>query len=275
MELGKLQDLVVNTINDTEIILSDALQNTVAMAKIFTTDEAVEVGQSLNVFIYKDQDEYRATSEIPYAQAGQYALLEILEQTNAGAFADWGIVKDLFIPKRLQHKELQKGQTYLCYVFLDEERQEVIGTTKILSLENGPVTGLSKNQEVDLIVATETQLGFVVIINQTYKGLIYHNQVFGEVKIHDRIKGYAQQIREDGKIDLSLQPTGYEQIDEYSKKVLSAINNSLGTLMLSDKSSPEEIKAQLGMSKKNFKKAIGALYKQKLIEIFEDKIERA
>ena len=185
---------------------------------------------------------------------------------------DWGIVKDLFVPYKQQKGKMVEGKRYLVYVYIDETTGLLTGTTKFKrnpQYENLP---LKKGEKVQLILINETELGWNVVINQRYIGLVYASDVYKKLYPLSEETGYIKLLREDGKIDVSLQPEGYENIDSFKEKILEKLRENYGLLYLSDQSAPEEIKAELQMSKKNFKKAIGGLYRDKMIEILEDRI---
>ena len=196
-----------------------------------------------------------------------------VQSLPSGAFMDWGIIKDLFIPYKQQKGKILEGKRYLVYVYVDDVSDRITGTTKFKrnqSYENVP---FKKGEEVNLIIAGESEIGFNVVVNKKYLGLIYASDVFKKLYPLSEETGYIKTIREDGKIDVTLQKQGYENNhDEFQQKILQKLEENYGILYLSDKSEPEEIKQELQMSKKNFKKAIGGLYKDQVIEILEDKI---
>lgn len=230
-------------------------------------------GDEVTVFIYLDsEDRPVATTEKPLISIGKFASLEVKEMNRVGAFLDWGLEKDLFVPFSEMVFKLDVGEKYIFGMFLDDKTGRLVATPKIGRLLEHENIELFQGQEVDLIVYNETELGFQVLINQRYGGLVYHNEVFQDVEIGDELKGFIKQIRPDGKIDVSLQPLGVAGIEPNSKKVLEVLNKNRGVLKLSDKSSPEDIERELRMSKKAFKKAIGGLYKKKLIVIDKHEI---
>jgi predicted RNA-binding protein (virulence factor B family) len=203
----------------------------------------------------------------------EFAVMNCVQSLPSGAFMDWGIIKDLFIPYKQQKGKILEGKRYLVYVYVDDVSDRITGTTKFKrnqSYENVP---FKKGEEVNLIIAGESEIGFNVVVNKKYLGLIYSSDVFKKLYPLSEEKGYIKTIREDGKIDVTLQKQGYENNhDEFQQKILQKLEENYGILYLSDKSEPEEIKQELQMSKKNFKKAIGGLYKDQVIEILEDKI---
>lgn len=271
MTVGKIQTLIVAEKTETGFYLSDDSGNRIFISKIFAENHWQE-GDEAEVFIYQDDNELKATTEKPVAQTDQFAVMECVQVLASGAFMNWGIIKDLFVPYKEQKGKMIEGKRYLIHVYEDEKTGLITGTQKFkrnVSYENFP---LQKGEKVSLIMMNETEIGWNVVINQKYIGLIYASDVYKKLYPLSEEIGYIKTIREDGKIDVTLQPEGFENIDEFKQKILDKLDDNYGLIYLSDKSSPEEIKTELQMSKKNFKKAIGSLYKDKKIEILEDKI---
>ncbi|MXS71830.1 RNA-binding protein [Flavobacteriaceae bacterium W22] len=271
MQPGKTQTLKISEKNNSGWILEDNSGEKAFLSKIFI-DEEKEVGEEVEVFIYQDDNKLKATTEIPLAEVGEFAVMSCVQSLPSGAFMDWGIIKDLFIPYKQQKTKIIEGKRYLVYLYIDEDLELITGTTKFKrnpQYENLP---FQKGDKVDLIMMNESELGWNVVINKKYIGLIYASDVFKKLYPLSEEQGYIKEIREDGKIDVSLQPQGFENIDEFKQKILTRLEENFGLLHLSDKSSPEDIKDEVQISKKNFKKAIGGLYKDKLIEILDDKI---
>lgn len=271
MQPGKTQTLKISEKNNSGWILEDYSGEKAFLSKIFI-DEEKEVGEEVEVFIYQDDNKLKATTEIPLAEVGEFAVMSCVQSLPSGAFMDWGIIKDLFIPYKQQKTKIIEGKRYLVYLYVDEDLELITGTTKFKrnpQYENLP---FQKGDKVNLIMMNESELGWNVVINKKYIGLIYASDVFKKLYPLSEEQGYIKEIREDGKIDVSLQPQGFENIDEFKQKILTRLEENFGLLHLSDKSSPEDIKDEVQMSKKNFKKAIGGLYKDKLIEILDDKI---
>jgi uncharacterized protein len=231
-------------------------------------------GLLLEVFIYNEsQDKLGATSSLPKARVGDFAALEVVEVTDFGAFLDWGIPKDLFLPKRKWRTTLRPGEKVLVYVTLDYEKTGVIGDCALERYIKRDTTGLQTNQEVRLLVWEKTKMGVKVIIDNAYSGLLYRNELFEELKTGEHKKGFIKQIREDGLVDVSLQPQGFKPASEAATKtIMSALHRGGGFLPLHDRSSPEEIYESLHMSKRIFKKTLGTLYKEGRIQIDSDGI---
>jgi hypothetical protein len=236
-------------------------------------EPGMKEGDEVTVFIYLDsEDRPVATTEKPLISIGGFASLKVKEMNRVGAFLDWGLEKDLFVPFSEMVFKLDVGEKYIFGMFLDDKTGRLVATPKIGKLLEQRNIDLFQGQEVDLVVYNETELGFQVLINQKYGGLVYHNEVFQGISIGNELKGFVKQIRPDNKIDVSLQPLGVAGIEPNSKIILEVLNNNRGVLKLSDKSSPEDIERELNMSKKAFKKAIGGLYKKKLIVIDKHEI---
>ncbi len=268
---GKTQMVTVAEKTDSGFFLSDNEGDKAFISKVFAADYW-NIGDEVEVFIYHDNNAFKATTEKPLAEVGEFAVMQCVQVLPIGAFLDWGIIKDIFVPYKEQKGKMEEGKRYIIYVYEDEATGLVTGTAKFKrnpSYENVP---FEKGEKVDLLLMNETELGWNVIINKKYIALIYASDVYKKLYPLSEEVGYIKTIREDGKIDVTLQPEGFQNIDEYKQKILTALEVNYGLLYLSDKSSPEEIKDELQMSKKNFKKAIGSLYKDKIIDLQDDKI---
>ena len=231
------------------------------------------IGDTLNVFIYRDsEDRIIATTLAPKAKVGEFAALRVKQTNNYGAFLDWGLEKDLFVPFNNQREAMQPGRDYVVYIYLDENSDRLVGTSKYEKYLNKEIADLAEGDEVDLLVAGFTDLGIKVIINNQYQGILYKNEVFRELTLGEKTRGYIKKIREDQKIDVSLQKSGFAEVTDASELVLQKLRANGGRLNLSDNSSPEEIYDTLGMSKKTFKKAIGTLYRAQSIVLHDSYI---
>ena len=236
--------------------------------------EGCKIGDELNVFLYLDQDEkIIATTLEPLAKVGDFACLEVAWVNEYGAFLNWGLMKDLFCPFREQKKRMQKGERYIVYVKLDEESYRIMATAKVDKYLNQDKPPYKHGDEVDLLVQQKTELGFKVIIDNAFGGLIYDNQVFRPLHTGDRLKGYIDRVRPDGKIDVTIQPTGRRQTEEFSDVLLAYLQDNGGHCSLGDKSPAELIADRFKVSKKTFKKAIGDLYRKRLITISDEAID--
>lgn len=276
MEVGKYNTLQVLRATSVGLYLGDAEGNDVLLPHKYIP-ESIEMGQELEVFIYRDsEDRLIATTLTPAILRDQFAILEVVATSSIGAFLDWGLEKDLFVPFKEQNHKLQTGQWVPVYLYLDEETDRLVASAKINKFfRNQESIELEENQKVDLLVFEKTDLGYNVIVNNLYKGLIYENEIFRRLAWGDQTTGYIKNIREDGKIDISLQPLGFLNArDENSRIILEKLGENGGILHLSDSSDPMDIQEQLGMSKKAFKKAIGGLYRDGLVTISEAAVER-
>jgi predicted RNA-binding protein (virulence factor B family) len=234
----------------------------------------IKVGDSLAVFVYLDHEERPvATTLEPYILLNEFALLRVNYVNQVGAFLDWGLEKDLFVPFAAQARPMEKGKRYLVYMFMDPKSNRLVASSKTNQFLKNEELTVVQGDEVELIVSHITDIGINVIINQQHKGLLYKDEVYDDaIRTGDRLRGFIKHIRPDNKIDVSLQAFGYEKVEPNAQYILDELKASRGFLRLHDNSHPEDIKSVLKMSKKTFKKAIGALYKDKLIEIKEDGI---
>ncbi|MFC5077656.1 hypothetical protein VTH8203_03714 [Vibrio thalassae] len=236
--------------------------------------EGVAIGDVVDVFLYFDADnQIAATTEKPVAQVGEWGLMKVEGINSIGAFASWGIKeKDLLIPFSEQRGRLSAGQTILVYVYTDKASGRIVGTTKFNKLLDKTPARYTTNQQVDLLIAERSDLGYKAIINGEHWGMIFPSDVFGKLFIGKQLTGYIKQVRSDGKIDLTLQKVGVAKMDDLSEKILSLLEKKGGFLPLSDKSTPEAIFATFKTSKGTYKKSIGGLYKQGKISIDKDGI---
>jgi len=230
--------------------------------------EGTDIGDELEVFIYLDQDErVIATTEHPTAKVGDFAYLEVKWVNEYGAFLDWGLMKDLFCPFREQKKKMEIGESYIVHVHIDEESYRIVASAKVNRYLSNDACTLQDGEEVDLLVWQKTELGFKVIINNCCSGLVYDDQVFTYLHTGDRLKGYIQTIRPDGKIDVTLQKNGRQHTLDFSDTLLQYIRAHEGHCPYGDKSNAEDIYREFQVSKKVFKKAVGDLYRRRLITI--------
>ena len=235
--------------------------------------ESFEIGDELEVFVYLDHDERPvATTLQPYVQLDEFAFLECVDANKMGAFLDWGLEKHLFVPFKEQAYPMKEGEHYLIFCYLDEETQRLTASSKVNHFLDNTELTVEPYEKVDLIVTNKTEIGFNLIVNELHQGLVYHDDVFQDLKTGDKLTGWVKKTRKDNKIDITLQRPGYRSIEPNADAVMNELEMNKGFLPLTDKSSPEDIKAKLEMSKKSFKKAIGMLYKKRLISIEEDGI---
>lgn len=231
-------------------------------------------GDDLEVFVHTDsEDRLIATTRFPKAVVGEFAALTVRDVTRFGAFLDWGLEKDLFVPRQLQRETMLRGQTHVVYICLDEVSGRVIASGKLKRFFDADTQNLQIGQKVTLLIYERSELGFGAVIDGRYSGLLYHNEIFEFLRIGDTRDGYVKQVRENGKVDLALQPPGYQALmDESQHLILDALRRAGGFLPLTVKSDPEDIYHEFGISKKAFKKLIGGLYRERQISITEDGI---
>jgi len=239
--------------------------------------EGAKVGDFVRVFVYRDsEDRVIATNLTPYATVREFACLTCTDTAPFGAFLDWGLEKDLLVPLHNQKNKMQAGHKYCVYIYLDETSDRVVATSKLGKyIHNEDGITLSENEEVQLLVAGLTDIGIKVIINNKYMGMLYKNEVFQDLQLGDKLTGYIKTIRPDNKIDVTLRKPGTTILTESSEageRILNLLHKGSGWLPLSDNSTPEDIYKLLGMSKKNFKRAIGGLYREGKIELTDDSI---
>lgn len=270
--IGVLNELEVVKTVDFGVYLDGGPHGEILMPKRYVPENC-QVGDQVEVFIYLDsEDRLVATTDKPLVMAGEFAMLKVLSVTGVGAFLDWGLPKDLLVPFREQQIPMEEGRSYLVFVYVDDETHRIVGSSKLDKFVDNVPVDYEADEEVDLLIAGKTDLGYKAIIDNSHWGLLFKNEVFQPLKTGDRMKGYIKQVRPDEKIDLVLQKPGYEKIDSLSQAVLDKLKASGNYLPVNDKTGPDEISRIFGISKKNFKKAIGALYKQRLIAIEENGI---
>jgi predicted RNA-binding protein (virulence factor B family) len=254
------------------MFLGDEEGNDVLLPKKYVPENAI-VGEDIEVFIYRDsEDRIIATNLEPKIQLNQFACLQVKSVTAIGAFLDWGLEKDLFVPFREQNKKMEEGRWYAVYLYLDEETDRLVASCKVNRYFEKENIDLLIGQEVDLLIFEETDLGLNAVIDNKYKGLIYENEIFQRIKIGTRTKGFVKNLRDDNRVDLSLQKQGYANVEPNAERILEKLKANNGFLDVTDKSDSNYVMYQLEMSKKTFKKAVGALYRQKIIRIEEDGI---
>jgi uncharacterized protein len=271
-EIGKINHLYVVKEVDFGIYLDGGDLGEILMPKRYVP-EGTQPEDMIDAFIYLDsEDRLVATTEKPLAMVEEFALLEVVSVAPVGAFLNWGLPKDLFVPFREQRQPMEEGKKYLVYVYLDQNSKRIAASSKIEHyLDNIPVD-YDEGEDVDLIIVNETDLGYNAIIDNSHLGVIFKNEVFQPLNPGDKIQGFIKKIRTDGKIDLCLQKAGYEKISAFADKIIAELEKREGFLPLTDKSSPEEIYQTFKISKKNFKAAIGALYKKRMIALEENGI---
>ncbi len=235
-----------------------------------------QAGETIDVFVYVDREQrLLATTQIPFAMVGEFAALRVVTSSAAGAFLAWGLESDLFVPKSEQQDNMREGKHYVVFIFVNEKTNRITASSKLDKFLNLQPPRYQEGEEVDLLVYAKTDLGYSAVVNSCHAGMIYENEVFQKLAIGQRIQGFVKKIRDDRKIDLRLQRTGFQGVDDISQTILSTVKDRGGMVAITDKSPPEDIYALFGVSKKVFKKAIGALYKKRLLVIDSDGIKLA
>ncbi|MGZ5007539.1 MAG: CvfB family protein [Methylobacter sp.] len=274
INIGKINKLNVVKQQGANVYLDDGTSGKVLLADRKLPADC-QVGDSLDVFVYVDSEGHlAATTKKPLAEVGDIAWLKVVSLNYVGAFLDWGLPKDLLVPFSEQHHEMEVGRSYLVKVFLDEQNR-IAASTKIDKWLSDESDDFEVGQKVSLIIADKSDLGVKAIINNSHWGMLYENELFQPVRKGQKLDGYIKQVREDRKIDLTLHQPGYGKVLSLTDSIIAKLKANDGVLMLSDKSPPEAIYSAFGVSKKVFKQAIGALYKQQLIAIDKNGIKLA
>ena len=270
IHVGIHNELIVDRILAPGAFLVDNEGNDVLLPNKYIP-AGMKIGDQLKVFVYNDsEDRIVATTLCPLIQLHEFGYLKVKDINNIGAFLDWGLEKDLLVPFRQQHRRLNIGQWCLVYLYIDSLTHRLAATTKVEKHFEKENIELEINQEVDLLITSESDLGVNVIINNTYSGMIFRNQIYKDIMMGDHIKGFIEQVRTDGKIDVNLRKKGMKNLEAGAQTILEELRASNGFIALTDKSTPEEIQSVLQMSKKNFKKSLGILYKNKQVLLKEE-----
>ena len=272
INLGKFNTLRVVKEVDFGMYLDGGIEGEILLPRRYIP-EGCRPGDELKVFIYLDQEERLiATTQKPLVQVGEFACLKVAWVNQYGAFLDWGLMKDLFVPFREQKTKMEVGKRYVVHTHLDEESYRIVASAKVeryLSKERAPY---EPGEKVNVLVWQKTDLGFKVIIEHQYAGLLYEREIFQSLHVGLKTQAYIKKVREDGKIDLSIRKPGQAGVKDFATFLLEHIRSNGGRLLLTDKSPAEEIYALFGVSKKTFKKAVGDLYKKRLVTLQEDGI---
>lgn len=272
INIGEYNTLEILRETEQGLYLADVEGNEVLLPNRYVPS-AFKIWDKLDVFVYLDNEERPvAVTDKPYIKKGDFALLRCNEVTQHGAFLDWGLVKELFCPFKEQAFKMRAGGWYLVYCYLDETSGRLVASSKTNRFLDNKQLTVQQFDEVELIVSHPSEIGMNVIVNNIHTGLIFKDDIFKDLSIGDRLKGFVKKIRPDNKLDIVLGQIGYRNIEPNAETILHELEDNSGYLNLTDKSDPETIKQTLQMSKKNFKKAVGSLYKQKLIEIKDDGI---
>ena len=267
--IGKINRLQVLRSTDFGLILDGGNLGDILLPNRYVS-KASSPGDTVEVFLMSDsEDRLTATTLRPKAMVGEFACLRVASATHIGAFLDWGLPKDLFVPFREQKVEMHEGQSYVVRVYLDETSGRIAASAKLDKFLDRAPANYKTGEKVQLMICDKTDLGFKAIVNGRHWGILFYNEVFQPLERGQRIDGFIKQVRADGKIDLCLQKPGFEKVTDLTDVILNHIKAQGGFMPVTDKSPPEEIYRLFGVSKKTYKQAIGALYKKRLIT-FED-----
>lgn len=270
IRLGKMNRLTVVKTVDFGMYLDGGDAGEILLPARYVP-EGCKVGDELEVFLYLDSEERLvATTQTPLAQVGDFAYLKVAWVNNYGAFLDWGLMKDLFVPFREQKQKMQMGRSYIVHLHIDGESYRLVASAKVEHYLSDKMPPYGEGDEVQVLVWQKTDLGFKVIVDNSFAGLVYDNELFRSLHIGDRMTGYVKQVRPDGKLDITLQKQGRGAVSDFSEVLMEHLRRSGGRTSLCDKSPAEEIYSLFGVSKKVFKKAVGDLYKKRLIEVSDD-----
>ena len=272
IHIGEYNTLTILRETDPGLFLADDDNNEVLLPNRYVPEE-FKIWDKLEVFVYLDNEERLvAVTDKPHITKGEFALLRCNAVSSVGAFLDWGMVKELFCPFKEQAFKMKKGGWYLVHCYLDEKSDRLVASSKTNRFLDNKELTVEQFDEVDLIVSHPSDIGMNVIVNNIHLGLIYNDNIFTDLSVGDRLKGIVKKVRPGNKLDISLGQIGYRNIEPNAQIILEELEDNSGFIPLHDKSSPDAIKDLLQMSKKNFKKAIGSLYKQKRITIESDGI---
>jgi predicted RNA-binding protein (virulence factor B family) len=267
IEIGKQHRLKVNRLVEFGAYLDGGNQGEILLPSRYMPS-GLKSGDNLLVFLYLDsEDRLIATTEEPLGMAGEFCFLKVVATTQIGAFMDWGLPKDLLVPFREQKQRMKKGSSYLVYIYIDDQSGRIAASSKLEKFLNQHPTGLTVGENIEALVVQKTDLGYKVIINQTYPGMIHQQDVYQSLKTGQKLSAYIKKIRADGKIDVTSRQPGFNGVMNLMDRILAVLNEKGGSLPINDTSPPARIYELFGVSKKTYKKAIGVLYKKKLIDI--------
>ncbi|HEY5690189.1 MAG TPA: S1-like domain-containing RNA-binding protein [Cyclobacteriaceae bacterium] len=276
IDIGQYHELRILRETSVGLFLGDESGEDVLLPNKYRP-EKFEIGDLIEVFVYRDHEERKvATNLTPKIFLNDFALLQVTAVTEVGAFMDWGLEKELMVPFNEQRQKMEEGRWYLVYMTLDKKTDRLFASNKIEKFLQNDVLTVKEGDAVDLVIMQKTDLGFSAIIDNAHKGLIYENEIFRKINVGDKFPGFIKKIREGNKIDVSLHPIGYQNFnDPNCQLILQKLTENNGFLALTDQSSPEDIYTQFGISKKAYKKAIGALFKQRRISLEKTGIKLA
>ena len=268
MKIGEYNELRINRTVDFGAYLIDDDTHEVLLPKRYLTPE-MKVGDTIRVFVYNDSENRPvATTEQPYAVVGDFALMRVKAVNKVGAFLDWGLVaKDLLVPFSEQRVDMKVGRSYIVRVYLDEASHRIVASAKLAKFLNQTDPDYYHREKVEVLVTQRSDLGYRVIVDNAHWGQIYQNEIYQDVNVGDRLTAFVKQVRPDGKVDVTLAKIEKMRVDDLADRILDYLNSHSGEMSLTDKSDPDDINKAFSCSKKDFKKALGLLYKQQKIAL--------
>ncbi len=272
IKIGEINTLRIDRDSDHGLFLMDEEENSVLLPNAYVHED-MKIGDNIDVFVYKDsQDREIATTLRPIAKVNEFALMRVTDSAPFGAFVDWGLPKELLVPKKMQKNPLEIGKNYIIFVTLDEQTNRVVGDTRIGRYLNHDPKQMKELKEVDLLIIAKTPLGYKAIVNNRFEGMLYHNELYTKLNIGQTFKGYVKKVRDDGKFDLSLNPIGKAKHQQDTEKIIELLKTNNNTLPFTYKSEASQISEMFGMSKKSFKKALTTLIQEDKIILNENSI---
>lgn len=273
VEVGKMNTLAISRNSDFGLLLDGEQLGEILIPKRYVS-KAWKEGDQIDVFVYLDsEDRLTATTEHPKAQVGEFVLLRCKDATPIGAFLDWGLPKDLFVPFREQRMKMRQGESYLVYIYYDNASERIVASAKLDKFLSSSKRFYKNGEEVELIAWQKSDLGYKFIINNERWGMVFNNEIFQAIQRGRKLKGYIKNVRPDGRIDLALNKPGYEKVSMLTDVILNHLKANNGFIPVTAKTPPEQINALFGVSKKTYKNAIGALYKQRMITVEDDGVK--
>ena len=273
--IGKINSLEIARRTEQGFYLIDENGNEVLLPNRYITDD-MNIGDTIDVFVYNDsEDRPIATTETPYAQVGEFALLRVKAVNSIGAFLDWGLMKDLLVPFREQRMRMIAGRSYIVYVYVDDESKRIVASAKLDKFLDNKIPEYKFRKKADILVVKRTDLGFKVIVDNLFSGMIYHDEIYQDINIGEHYTAFIKNVRPDGKIDLKLGDREEKRVKGLADVIMDYIKANGGSMQITDSSSPEMIRAVFNCSKKDFKKTLGFLYKAKKIIITPSEVKKA
>lgn len=273
--IGKINSLEIARRTEQGFYLIDENGNEVLLPNRYITAD-MNIGYTIDVFVYNDsEDRPIATTETPYAQVGEFALLRVKAVNSIGAFLDWGLMKDLLVPFREQRMRMIAGRSYIVYVYVDDESKRIVASAKLDKFLDNKIPEYKFRKKAEILVVKRTDLGFKVIVDNLFSGMIYHDEIYQDINIGEHYTAFIKNVRPDGKIDLKLGDREVKRVKGLADVIMDYIKANGGSMQITDSSSPEMIRAVFNCSKKDFKKTLGFLYKAKKIIITPSEVKKA